>query len=114
MKKGLYFALCVPGLLLPYSQFVPWIAENGLNLRLLVQQLFVNRISSFFAPDVLVSSLVLVAFVNVEGRRLGIRHRWVAPIALFTVGVSLALPLFPYFRELRLQEGWSAASAMSR
>ncbi len=71
--KTVYLALCVLGLVLPYWQFVPWVAENGLNLRLMVQQLFANRISAFFGMDVIVSSVVVLVFSNREGARLGVR-----------------------------------------
>ena len=52
--KTLYLVLCIAGLALPYWQFVPWVAEHGLNLRLMLQQLFANRIGGFFGMDVLV------------------------------------------------------------
>src|SRR6266404_8254997 len=50
--KNVYLLLCVLGALLPYSQFVPWVMENGLQLGMLVGQLFANRISAFFGLDV--------------------------------------------------------------
>jgi len=96
-----YLSLCVLGLLLPYSQFLPFLREHGLDLRLIGEQLFANRISSFFGLDVIVSSVVLWIFVRVEGRRLAMRRRWLPLVALLTVGVSLALPLFLYLREAR-------------
>jgi hypothetical protein len=99
--RNLYLSLCVLGLVLPYSQFLPFLQEHGLDLRLIVQQLFANRISSFFGLDVIVSSVVLLIFMRVEGRRLGMRRLWLPLVALLTVGVSLALPLFLYLREAR-------------
>ncbi|HEY7637011.1 MAG TPA: DUF2834 domain-containing protein [Gemmatimonadales bacterium] len=96
--KHLYFCLSVLGLVLPYSQFLPFVEEHGLDLRLIVQQLFANRISAFFGLDVIVSAVVLLVFMGVEGRRLAMRRRWVPLVALLTVGVSLALPLFLYQR----------------
>ena len=98
-----YLGLCVLGTLLPYTQFLPFLAEHGLNLRLFFEQLFANRISAFFGLDVIVSSLVLWVFVFVDGRRAGVRHLW-APIAgNLAVGVSLGLPLFLYLREGALE-----------
>ncbi len=99
--KHLYFCLCVLGLVLPYSQFLPFLQEHGLDLRLIAEQLFANRISSFFGLDVIVSSVVLWIFVWAEGRRLEMRRLWLPLVALLTVGVSLALPLFLYLREVR-------------
>ncbi len=108
-RKNIYLFLCLLGAAIPYSQFVPWVMENGLHFGLLVRQLFANRISAFFGLDVLVSSAVLLVFMRVEGRLLRMRHRWLPIIALCAVGVSLALPLFLYLRE-RALEGFKATA----
>jgi hypothetical protein len=109
--RVLYAGLCVLGTVLPYSQFIPFLNEHGLDVRLLLQQLFANPVSSFFATDVIVSALVLLVFVTIEGRRLGMRHRWLSVVALLTVGVSLALPLFLYQREEHLNRSTPAEVA---
>ena len=87
------------GVVLPYWQFVPWVAENGLNMRLFVEQLFANRIGAFFGMDVLVSAVALLVFVRREGPRIGKLARWLPLLAVLTVGVLLGLPLFLYLRE---------------
>ncbi len=97
--KNVYLILCVLGILLPYWQFVPWVAANGLNLRLFFEQLFANRIGAFFGMDVVVSAAALLVFVRSEKPRLGGVARWLPLIAVLCVGVSLALPLFLYLRE---------------
>jgi|SRR5579859_6415932 len=99
--RSIYLLLCILGLALPYSQFVPWVVQHGLDLRLFWQQLFANRISAFFAMDVVASAVTLIVFTRVESRRLALRGRWWIVLTLLTVGVSLALPLFLYFREGR-------------
>jgi Terpene cyclase DEP1 len=101
--KSAYLGLCIAGTLLPYSQFLPFLQEHGLDLPLFLEQLFANRISGFFAMDVIVSSLVLWLFVFADGRRYGVRHLWAPIVANLTVGVSLGLPLFLYLRETRLE-----------
>jgi hypothetical protein len=111
--KNVYLLLCVLGLAVPYSQFVPWLHENGMNLGLLVRQLFANQISAFFGLDVLVSSAVLLAFMRVEGRRVRIQARWLAVAGLCAAGVSLALPLFLYLRERALEGLPGGAEALS-
>ena len=98
-RKNGYLLLCVLGIVLPYSQLVPWVLENALHLGLIFQQLFANRIGGFFGLDVLVSSIVLVGFIRTEGRRLGMRRLWLPILGLLTVGVSCGLPLFLYLRE---------------
>jgi hypothetical protein len=108
-SKTIYLLLCVVGTILPYSQFVPWLLEHGLNLRLFVDQLLVNRISTFFALDVIVSAVVLIGFMRVENSRNKVRRRWLPILAVLTVGVSLAFPLFLYLRELELEQGTLAS-----
>jgi hypothetical protein len=101
--KTLYLVLCFAGVLLPYWQFVPWVFQHGLNLSLFARELFSNRIGGFFGMDVIVSALVVIVFTRVESSRLDVRRRWVVIVAELTVGVSLALPLFLYLRELALE-----------
>jgi uncharacterized membrane protein len=101
--KTIYLALCVVGALLPYWQFVPWVAQHGMNPPLFVHELFVNRISAFFGMDVLVSAAVLIVFMRVEGARLSIPRRWIPVLAMLLVGVSLGLPLFLYMREVKME-----------
>ena len=103
-RKNIYLLLCILGAALPYSEFVPWVMENGLPLGMLMRQLFANRISAFFGLDVLVSSIVLLVFMRIEGRRLRLPFRWLPIAGLCAVGVSLAFPLFLYLRE-RATEG---------
>src|ERR1700680_4170903 len=98
--KAIYLALCFVGALLPYWQFIPWVMQHGLSLPLFVRELFVNRISAFFGMDVLASALVLIVFMRIESRRVAVPRRWLPVVALITVGVSLALPMFLYMREL--------------
>jgi hypothetical protein len=98
-RKAIYLGLAGAGLILPYWQFAPWVAQNGINMRLFAQQLFANRISGFFAMDVLVSAVVAIMFIRSEGARLGMRRLWAPIVAICAVGVSLGLPLFLYMRE---------------
>jgi hypothetical protein len=101
--KTLYLVLCIAGTLFPYSQFVPFLREHGLDLRVFFEQMFSNRIGGFFALDVIVSSAVLWTLVVIDGRRAGMKHLWAPIAANFAVGVSLGLPLFLYMRERRLE-----------
>ena len=102
--KTIYLALCFAGALLPYWQFVPWVVQHGMNLPLFARELFANRISAFFGMDVSISAVVLILFMRVESARLNLRRRWLPLLAVLTVGVSLALPMFLYMRELRVEQ----------
>ncbi len=99
---SLYFALAAIGAALPLSAFLPWFARHGLDFPFFFTELFVNRISSFFAFDVIVSALVLPLFIVVQGARDGVAGRWWAVAATFTIGVSCGLPLFLGLRERSL------------
>ena len=101
-KQILYFILCVAGTILPYSQFIPFLREHGLDTSLFVRQLFANNVSGFFGLDVIVSSLALWVFVYSEGMRLRMRHLWLYVVANLFVGVSLGLPLFLLVRQSKL------------
>src|SRR5918994_4085234 len=100
MKRRItYLLLCLTGTILPYLFLLPFLREHGLDLRLIVEQLFANRISSFFGMDVIVTTVCLWIFLYFEGRKLRVKHLWAPVLASLTVGVSLALPLFLFLRE---------------
>jgi hypothetical protein len=101
--KHAYLALCTVGTILPLAAFLPFLRTHGLAPREFVGQLFATPVSSFFGWDVIVSSLVLWAFVFIEGRRLRIPRLWAPIAANLLVGVSLGLPLFLYLREVHTE-----------
>ena len=43
--RYVYLFLCIAGIVLPYWQFLPWLMENGLDLRLFWTDLFSTRVS---------------------------------------------------------------------
>jgi len=47
--KTIYLVLCLLGAVLPYWQFVPWVAQNGPNMPLFFHQLFANHSGLFSA-----------------------------------------------------------------
>jgi hypothetical protein len=102
-RKHVYFALFVIGTIVPYASFVPWVMDHGFNISRMVEELFANRISAFFGLDVVISTIVFWVFVGQEGPRVGLKHQWAPVAASLTVGVSSALPLFLFMREIRLQ-----------
>lgn len=104
-RKAVYLVFCVLGILLPYSQFVPWVvAHHGVPIGLFLRELFANRIGAFFGMDVLVSAVVLIFFLRREGRRLGVRYLWLPILGTLAIGVSLGFPLFLYLREGALEK----------
>jgi hypothetical protein len=100
--RHFYLVLCVLGIVLPYSQFVPWLLEHGFNFGLFFRELFANRVSAFFAMDVIVSAIVLIWFIQSEGKRLRVRLLWFPTIGTLIVGVSFGFPLFLFLRQVML------------
>jgi hypothetical protein len=103
--RALYLTLALIGAILPYSQFLPWLTTNGLNLPLLFRELFSTHLGAFFGCDVLISAVVLIGFIRREGAKQGIRFLWVPIAATCLIGVSCGLPLFLYMRERRPATG---------
>jgi hypothetical protein len=92
--KYLYAALCITGTILPYTQFIPWLAENGLNIPLLINQIAVSRLAAFGWLDVIVSAVTLLVLILNEGRKNRVPYLWLPTIGTLVVGVSLGLPLY--------------------
>jgi hypothetical protein len=97
-----YLLLAAAGAVLPYTILMPWAVEHGWAPGLFVAQLFATRPASIFAADVLLSAAIFLLFAFVEGRRLGMRHLWVQPLVVVTIGLCCALPLFLAQRERAL------------
>ena len=102
--KHIYIILCILGTVLPYSQFLPWLLENGLNLPLLFNEIATSRIAAFGWLDVIVSAVVLFVFMWEDGRSRKIPNLWLPMVGTLTVGVSLGLPLYLLLREVEREK----------
>ena len=100
--RHVYLIFAVLGFVIPYSQFVPWLVEHGLNVGLFFGELLANRISMFFSMDVIISAVVLLGFIQSEGKRLRVRLLWLPSIGTLVVGVSFGFPLFLFLRQVTL------------
>jgi hypothetical protein len=97
-----YLIVAILGLIVPYSQFVPWVMTHGLHASLFFHEMFANRIAGFFVFDVLISAIAVIVFVLNEGPKSKLRYTWLPIVATLLVGVSLGLPLFLYLRQAQL------------
>jgi hypothetical protein len=102
--RHLYLLLCVLGIALPYSQFLPWLSAHGFDVALFCREVFANRVGGFFGMDLLVSAIAVIVFALIEGRRLRLRGMWMPIMGTLLVGVSLGLPLFLYLRQIHLDK----------
>lgn len=96
--------LAILGVILPYTQFVPWSNANGFNLSLMISQMFVNQIASGIAIDALLAALVIVVFILFDTKQIKVKYWWLSIIGIFVSGISFALPFYLYLRERSLEK----------
>jgi uncharacterized membrane protein len=99
--RWIYLSLAVAGAVVPFSQFIPWLAAHGLNIPLLFNELFSTPVGAFFGLDVLIAAVALIIFIRREGAARDIKLIWLPIAATCLIGVSCGLPLFLYLRERR-------------
>jgi len=103
MRKNIYLILAAIGLLVPYYFLFKFLGANGFNVALLLDQLFANHISTFFAADLIISIIIFWIYMIAEANKLQMKNWWLYILASLTVGLSFALPLFLYVREQKLE-----------
>jgi hypothetical protein len=85
---------CIAGTIIPYWFAAPFFLIHGLNFRLFVEELFASRISSFFAADLILSSIIFLSWSHREARARNIPGWWFVLFCNLVVGLSLALPVY--------------------
>lgn len=102
--KTLYLILAIAGSIVPWF----WLLQDPAALMspsLFLQRTFANHIATALASDLLISASVFFIFTSNELKRLGCNRLGILVyIGLtFGIGLSCALPLFLYRRELILE-----------
>jgi len=92
--KVFLIGCCIAGIVIPYAFALPFFLTHGLNLRLLVQEAFANRVAGFFAADLVLSSVMFLSWSRRESRARKMDGWWMILLANLVVGLSLALPLY--------------------
>ena len=103
MRRTFYLIAAIVGTVLPYYFLIQFFMQHGFDLPLFVQQMTANPIARMFTVDLFISSFVFWVFLYAEGRRLGMGNLWLYVVLNLSVGLSLSLPLFLYFREGALE-----------
>lgn len=93
MKAFLIFC-CFAGIVIPYWFALPFFLIHGPNFELFFEEIFATRISSFFAADLIVASVIFLAWSFQDSREKEIGGWWVVLLSNLIVGLSLALPLY--------------------
>ena len=56
--KRFYLLLAIAGLIVPYYFLILFVSSHGLDVKLLIDELFANHISTFFAWDLIITAIV--------------------------------------------------------
>jgi len=97
-KRNIYCILAILGVLLPYSLFLPWLLEHGLDFQLFFSELFANDVASTTALDFMMVSVGVIVFIVFESKKLGMKKIYI-PILATIVAVGFGLALFLCMRE---------------
>jgi Terpene cyclase DEP1 len=92
--KAFLMVCCFAGIVVPYWFALPFFLIHGPSFRLFVEEIFATRISSFFAADLILSSIIFLVWSRRDARRKNIKGWWLVLVSNLAVGLSLALPLY--------------------
>ena len=103
MQKKVYLFLAMLGVVLPYTQFVPWSNANGFDLRLMGKLMFANQIAAGIAIDALLAAVAIIIFMVFDNRKTKVKYLWIPVIGIFLSGIAFAFPMYLYLRECALE-----------
>lgn len=98
MSKYFYFSFMAMGVILPYSQFVPWSLSGGA-VGDIFRLAFSNQISAGITLDAFVAALFLVALMFFDRTRLSVKRAWIPLVGVFLFGIAFAYPCYFYLRD---------------
>lgn len=94
----LWILLSILGFVVPYSQVVPWVMDNGVDLPRFFTEALVNRPAATHVVDLFLSAAIFFVFAFRDPRR----PRGLVMAALLAgtlaVGLCFGMPLYFYFR----------------
>jgi Protein of unknown function DUF2834 len=99
--RAIYAGLAVIGAIVPLVHLRRFLVANGPAPEPFLGQLFGTPVSAFFGWDVIISGIVLLIFIQLEGPRRRVPHLWAPILGTLFIGVSFGLPLFLALREGR-------------
>ena len=93
-----YVVMCVIGTL-PLWPFVHWLQDNTFHPLLVIHEAMQNGVSAAGWLDIIITYVVLIAFIVVEGRRVGMKRLWLPILGSTFIGLSFGFPFFLWMRE---------------
>ncbi len=109
-EQRFYAVAAVIGTVVPWIFFGSFVAAEGLDLPLFVRELFANGPAAGFSSDVVISIGVFWVWSWLDSRRHGIGRWWLVVPSGFSVGLSLALPLYLFVRAGEVEESTRAVA----
>lgn len=94
--KNVYLIAAIIGAIVPYVFFVDFFISEGVDVVAFVTALFVNGAAAGFTVDLLITSSVFWLYMLANKTP----QIWLYILINLTIGLSCALPLFLYRREL--------------
>lgn len=101
--KYFYWSMMAIGVILPYSQFVPWALAGG-SLSDIIPLAFVNQIAGGIALDALTAGLFLIGFIILDRKKVLVKNIWLPIAGIFIFGIAFAFPCYFYLRSLSLKD----------
>jgi hypothetical protein len=99
MKRYLFLALALAGIILPMSQFIPASLDGEFTVGGMFDAMFANRTIAGVSLDFTVVVVTAIVFGVYEAVRLRMRLAWIPLFGTFLIGASFGLPFFLYLRE---------------
>ncbi|WP_413557361.1 DUF2834 domain-containing protein [Bdellovibrio sp. HCB209] len=96
--RTIWLFLAILGTVVPYYFFLPFLMNQGLDLSLMMDLLFANSVSRFFAVDLIISSIAFLLWSYGDSKKNNVTGWCFVLVANLTVGLSLALPLYFFKR----------------
>lgn len=85
---------CLVGVVIPWWFALHFFVIHGPNFSLFVEEIFATRISTFFAADLIVASVIFLVWSWRDSRERRILGWWIVLLSNLVVGLSLALPFY--------------------
>jgi len=111
MKRIIYLALAILGIVLPMSQFIPASIDGEFSVRSMTAAMTATRTITGVTLDFLVVVTTALAFGIAEAVRLRIRWAWICLVGTFLIGASFGLPFFLFLREGAIAKGGGRSSS---
>ncbi len=111
--RWFYLVAAAIGTVVPWAFFGSFLADEGLDLGAFIEALFVNGPAGGFSADVLISATVFWVWSHADARRLGVEGWWRVVPATLLVGLSLAFPLYLFWRQGVIVSGSTGAAEPS-